>query len=106
MTGQEMRVHVKRNSKKKSGYEVEKREDGFFYVTSVPSKKSSIQPGDRLLEINGIKYTEFKTVKRANDLFDTMVLDVEPNDDETDSDEEGSDSESKGESESESQNDE
>jgi len=26
-----MRVHVKRNSKKKSGYEVEKREDGFFY---------------------------------------------------------------------------
>jgi hypothetical protein len=31
MTGQEMRVHVKRNSKKKSGYEVEKREDGFFY---------------------------------------------------------------------------
>ena len=81
-------------------------DDFFFLVTSVPSKKSSIQPGDRLLEINGIKYTEFKTVKRANDLFDTMVLDVEPNDDETDSDEEDSDSESKGESESESQNDE
>ena len=31
MTGQEMRVHVKMNSKKKSGYEVEEREDGFFY---------------------------------------------------------------------------
>ena len=31
MTGQEMRVHVKRNSKKKSGYEVEKRDDGFYY---------------------------------------------------------------------------
>lgn len=26
-----MRVHVKMNSKKKSGYEVEEREDGFFY---------------------------------------------------------------------------
>ena len=26
-----MRVHVKRNSKKKSGYEVEKRDDGFYY---------------------------------------------------------------------------
>mmetsp|Transcript_48380 Transcript_48380/g.54133 ORF Transcript_48380/g.54133 Transcript_48380/m.54133 type:complete len:100 (-) Transcript_48380:460-759(-) len=94
MTGQEMRVHVKRNSKKKSGYEVEEREDGFFYVTSVPSKKSSIKPGDRILEINGIKHTEFKTAKRANDLFDTMVLDIEPNDDETDSDDDDSDNES------------
>jgi predicted metalloprotease with PDZ domain len=78
----------------------------FFPVTSAPSKKSSIQPGDRLIEINGIKYTEFKTAKRANDLFDTMVLDVEPKDDETDSDEEDSDSESEGEIESESQDDE
>jgi hypothetical protein len=25
------RIEIKRNSKKKSGYEVEKREDGFFY---------------------------------------------------------------------------
>jgi C-terminal processing protease CtpA/Prc len=78
----------------------------FSPVTSVPSKKSSIQPGDRILEINGIKYTEFKTAKRANDLFDTMVLDVEPKDDETESDEEDSESESLNESESQSQSDE
>eukprot|EP00536_Pseudo-nitzschia_multiseries_P018206 jgi/Psemu1/299626/fgenesh1_pm.2256_\ len=62
MTGQEMRVHVKRNSKKESGYEVEKRSDGFYYVTSLPSKKSSLKPGDRV----------------PNKLFDTFILDVEP----------------------------
>ena len=27
----EMRIQVKRASKKKSGYEVEKRDDGFYY---------------------------------------------------------------------------
>lgn len=31
MAGQDLRVHVKRLSKKKSGYEVEKRSDGFYY---------------------------------------------------------------------------
>jgi hypothetical protein len=34
------------------------------------------------LEINGVKYTEFKTQKKANDLFDTMVLDVVPDEEE------------------------
>ena len=28
---QESRVHINRNSKKKSGYEVELRDDGFYY---------------------------------------------------------------------------
>ena len=96
------RIEIKRNSKRKSGYEVEKREDGFFYsksplfrypffnnhqihsVTAVPSQKSSIQPGDRVLEINGVKHTEFKTEKRANDLFEMMVLDTVPDEEEED----------------------
>ncbi|KAG7362784.1 hypothetical protein IV203_026144 [Nitzschia inconspicua] len=78
------RIEIKRNSKKKSGYEVEKRDDGFFYITAVPSKKSSIQPGDRVLEVNGVKHTEFKTQKRANDLFEMMVLDMIPDEEEED----------------------
>jgi hypothetical protein len=53
-------------------------------VTVVPSTKSSIQPGDRVLEINGVKHTEFKTQKRANDLFEMMVLDTVPDEEEED----------------------
>lgn len=87
MAGQDLRVHVKRNSKKRSGYEVEKRPDGYYYVSAVPSAKSSIQPGDRVLEINGVKYTNFKTAQKANALFDMMVLDVVPGDDDDEDDE-------------------
>jgi hypothetical protein len=57
-------------------------------VSAVPSAKSSIKEGDRVLEINGVKYTDFKTEKKANDLFDMMVLDVVPGDDDDDSDDE------------------
>jgi hypothetical protein len=31
MSDEEMRVKIKRSTKKKSGYEVEKRDDGFYY---------------------------------------------------------------------------
>jgi hypothetical protein len=77
MGEQETRVLAKRKSKRKSGYEVELREDGFYYIKSVPSKNTSVKPGDRVLEINGVNYTEFKTTEKANKLFDTLVLDVQ-----------------------------
>ncbi len=51
-------------------------------VTAVPSKKSSIQPGDRVLEINGVPYTDFKDAKSANELFEKLVLDIIPGDEE------------------------
>lgn len=57
-------------------------------VTAVPSKKSSIQPGDRVLEINGVPYTDFKTEKAANELFEKLVLDIIPNDEDDDDEEE------------------
>jgi C-terminal processing protease CtpA/Prc len=87
---------VKRNAgtstkKKASGYEVEKRQDGYYYLTAVPpsssssrTKSSTIHPGDRILEINGVKYTDFKTAEKANALFDMMVLDIIPGDDDDD----------------------
>lgn len=56
-------------------------------VTTVPSKKSSIQPGDRVLEINGVGYKDFKTEKKVNELFDTLILDIVPDDDEEESEE-------------------
>ena len=74
---QDKRILAKRKSKKKSGFEVELRDDGFYYIKSVPSRRSSVKPGDRILEINGVKYTEFKTAEKANKLFDTMVFDVQ-----------------------------
>ena len=94
MPHENLRVLVKRGTvKKKSGYEVEKRHDGYYYLTAVPSSKSSIQPGDRVLEINGVKYTDFKSVENANSLFDMMVLDVVPVDDDDDNDGNGDDDE-------------
>lgn len=59
-------------------------------MTATPSKKSSIKPGDRVLEINGVPYTDFKTEKAANELFEKLVLDIIPADDEDDDKEEES----------------
>jgi predicted metalloprotease with PDZ domain len=75
-----MRIQVKRNPKKKAAFEVELRDDGYYYITSVPSKKSSIRPGDRLIEVNGVKDADFKNAKRAKELFDTLIIDIVPND--------------------------
>ena len=61
-------------------------------MSAVPSKSSDIQVGDRVLEINGIPYTEFKDEKAANELFDKLVLDIIPQDD--DEEEEDEDEES------------
>ena len=36
-----------------------------------------------MLEINGVSHDEFKTVKKANQLLDTLVLDVQEVDNET-----------------------
>lgn len=60
-------------------------------VTVVPPKSASIQPGDRVLEINGVPYTEFKNEKGANELFEKLVLDIIPNDVDEDEDEEDDD---------------
>eukprot|EP00980_Cylindrotheca_fusiformis_P008623 scaffold1830_cov117-Cylindrotheca_fusiformis.AAC.22 len=89
-----LRIQVKRNPKKKAAFEVEQRSDGYFYITSVPSKKSSIKPGDRLIEVNGVKSADFKNAKRALELFDTLIIDVIPNDEE-ENEEESSEEESK-----------
>eukprot|EP00934_Nitzschia_sp_Nitz4_P006312 Nitzschia sp. Nitz4//scaffold183_size43938//15766//16125//NITZ4_007267-RA/size43938-augustus-gene-0.70-mRNA-1//1//CDS//3329539605//6302//frame0 len=82
---EQMRVTIKRSSKKQS-YTVEKRSDGHYYITSVPSSKSSIKEGDRVLEINGIPSSEFKSEKAANDLFERVILDIIPDEDDDDDD--------------------
>jgi hypothetical protein len=43
------------------------------------------------LEINGVKHTEFKTAKRANELFDAMVLDFVPDGEQPDNNDDDSD---------------
>jgi hypothetical protein len=71
-------VVVKRKADKKSGFEVELREDGFFYISKIPPKCKSIGIGDRVLAINGTKQAEIKNIEHANDLFDTFRLGVVP----------------------------
>lgn len=48
------------------------------------------------MEINGVKYTDFKTEKKANDLFDMMVLDIVPGDDEDDDEDDDNDHDADG----------
>lgn len=69
-------VTIQRNSKKKAGFEVERRNDGFYYITKVPKNCIKIGVGDRVLEINGTMQEDFKSQKNANDLIDTIRLDV------------------------------
>ena len=81
------RVKITRASKKPVGFEIEQREDGHYYIAAVPSKKASINVGDRVVEINGVPASEFKNEKKANKLFEKLVMEVV----EFDSDEEQDD---------------
>ncbi len=69
-------VTIKRKSKKKAGFEVEKRSDGFYYITKTPKRCTKISVGDRVLEINGTSSEDFKSQENANDLVDTLRIDL------------------------------
>ena len=69
-------VTVNRKSKKKPGFEVEQRSDGFFYIIKVPKNCTKISVGDRVLEINGTSAEEFKSEENANDLVDSLRIDM------------------------------
>lgn len=69
-------VTVNRKSKKKPGFEVEQRSDGFYYITKTPKNCTKISVGDRVLEINGTSSEEFKSEENANDLVDSLRIDV------------------------------
>ena len=71
-----LNVTVKRKSKKKSGFEVELRDDGFYYISKVPPGHKSIGVGDRVLDINGTHFLQFGNEKNANELIDSFRLEV------------------------------
>ena len=72
-----LNITIDRKSKKKSGFEVERRkEDGFYYITKVPKDCTTIGVGDRVLEINGTTHLQFKNQKKANSLLDSIRLEV------------------------------
>jgi hypothetical protein len=87
-----LNLTIKRRSNKKAGFEVEKYEDGFYYISKVPKNCKKIGVGDRVLEINGTMHSDFKSATNANDLVDSFRLEVVPLDDndeeEVESDEE------------------
>jgi len=69
---------VKRNSKKKSGYSISEN-DGVYYLENAPSK-ARINPGDRVVGINGISVDEFLDEDDANNLIESIRIVVVPKD--------------------------
>jgi len=70
-----LEVRVKRS--KQSGFEVEQRRDGYFYIKKVPPGYKDIAVGDRVLSINGVSHYVFQDQTHANDLLDCFRLAVE-----------------------------
>ena len=71
-------VTVKRNAKKKSGYTVSEQE-GYYYVKESPAK-ARVNPGDKVVGINGIKADEFLDEEDANNLIESIRIVVIPQD--------------------------
>ena len=71
-----MSLTLKAPGKGKSGLVVECRADGQYYIKKVPRGMRGCKVGDRVLEINGVKFPRFKSEKHANTLIDTFQLDV------------------------------
>ena len=67
---------VKRNTKKKSGYLVTE-EDRSYYLEKAPTK-TSVNPGDRVVGINGIPASEFLDEDDANGLIESIRIVVVP----------------------------
>jgi len=71
-------VTVKRNTKKKSGYEVEEQ-DGEYFISELPSKARA-NVGDKVVRINGISADEFADDDDANALIESIRIVVIPED--------------------------
>jgi len=67
---------LKRGAKKKSGYAVAE-EDSAYYLESAPSK-ARVNPGDRVVGINGIPADEFLDEDDANGLIESIRIVVVP----------------------------
>ncbi len=69
---------LKRNTKKKSGYTISE-EDNAYFVENTPSK-ARVNPGDRVVGINGIPADEFLDEDDANGLIESIRIVVVPKD--------------------------
>jgi len=69
---------LKRSTKKKSGYLVSEEESG-YYLETAPSK-ARVNPGDRVVGINGIPADEFLDEDDANGLMESIRIVVVPKD--------------------------
>jgi len=67
---------LKRNTKKKSGYTVAEEDSG-YYLENTPSK-ARVNPGDRIVGINGIPAEEFLDEDDANGLIESIRIVVVP----------------------------
>jgi hypothetical protein len=72
-----LEITIKRESKKKSGFEVQKnKDDGYYYVSKVPKGHTKVRVGDRVLNINGISFQGFRNTKHANSIIESLRLEV------------------------------
>uniref|UniRef100_A0A7S4ABM1 PDZ domain-containing protein n=2 Tax=Pseudo-nitzschia australis TaxID=44445 RepID=A0A7S4ABM1_9STRA len=69
---------VQRNIKKKSGYSVSEK-DSVYYLETAPTK-ARINPGDRIVGINGISSDDFVDEEGANDLIEGIRFVLVPKD--------------------------
>lgn len=69
---------LKRSTKKKSGYSVSEEDSG-YYLGKTPSN-ARVNPGDRVVGINGISADEFLDEDDANGLIDSIKIVVVPKD--------------------------
>jgi len=69
---------LKRNTKKKSGYSIAEEDTG-YYLENTPSK-ARVNPGDRVVGINGIPAEEFLDEDDANGLIESIRIVVVPKD--------------------------
>jgi len=69
---------LKRSTKKKSGYSVAEEDSG-YYLENAPSK-ARVNPGDRVVGINGIAADDFLDEDDANGLIESIRIVVVPKD--------------------------
>lgn len=76
MSSDLIRLSIRARGKGKSGIQVEQRRDGFFYVSALPDGCKGLTVGDRIIEINGVKFDAIRNEEQAKNLIDTFQVEM------------------------------
>jgi len=73
-------VNVKRNAKKKSEYEISEEEEGEYVLSAVPDD-ATVNVGDKVVAINGVKIGDIDDEDEATEIMNSIRIVVVPADD-------------------------